>query len=146
MFDFEGQKKKMYSTVGVIQTVHKFLGPGLNESCYQEAMELQLNEAAIPYRREMAFHPSYRGKTLKATFKVDFLCAEDIIVECKAVPELSPSHRAQLFNYMRLLEKPCGILVNFLPHFAEIQRFLYDKETKNIIATDGHIIKNYRDI
>ena len=136
----------MYDIVGAIHDVHKYLGPGLNESCYQEAMELQLKNEAIPYKRELSFHPTFKGVTLQATFRVDFLCREDVIVELKAVPELSPSHRAQLFNYMRLLSKPCGILVNFMPKFDVVERYFYDKENKNILAVDGHVIKNYQDI
>ena len=146
MIDLEAEKRRMYDIVGAIHNVHKYLGPGLNESCYQEALELQLKDEAIPYKRELSFHPTYKGTTLQATFKVDFLCREDVIIELKAVPELSPTHRAQLFNYMRLLSKPCGILVNFLPKFDVVERYFYDKESKNILAVDGHIIKNYQDI
>ena len=146
MIDLETEKRRMYDIVGAIHNVHKYLGPGLNESCYQEALELQLKDEAIPYKRELSFHPTFKGTTLQATFRVDFLCHEDVIVELKAVPELNPSHRAQLFNYMRLLSKPCGILVNFLPKFDVVERYFYDKESKNILAVDGHIIKNYQDI
>ena len=146
MIDLETEKRRMYDIVGAIHNVHKYLGPGLNESCYQEALELQLKDEAIPYKRELSFHPMYKGTTLQATFRVDFLCREDVIVELKAVPELSPNHRAQLFNYMRLLGKPCGILANFLPKFDVVERYFYDKESKNILAVDGHIIKNYQDI
>ena len=146
MINLDAEKRKMYDIVGAIHDVHKYLGPGLNESCYQEAMELQLKNEAIPYKRELSFHPSYRGITLQASFRVDFLCKEEVIIELKAVTELNPSHRAQLFNYMRLLEKPCGILVNFLPKYDIIERYFYDKESKNILAVDGHIIKNYHDL
>lgn len=146
MLDFDVEKKKFYDIVGIIHEVHKHLGPGLNESCYQEAMELQLIDAAIPYCREMGFHPTYKGRSLQAAFRIDFLCNHDVIVECKAIPEINPNHRAQLFNYMRLLEKPCGILVNFLPKYADIERYLYDKKTKNILGMDGRIIKNFIDI
>ena len=146
MIDLETEKRRMYDIVGAIHNVHKYLGPGLNESCYQEALELQLKDEAIPYKRELSFHPTFKGTTLQATFRVDFLCHEDVIVELKAVPELNPSHKAQLFNYMRLLSKPCGILVNFLPKFDVVERYFYDKESKNILAVDGHIIKNYQDI
>ena len=146
MFNIKVEREKLYGIVGIIHEVHKHLGPGLNESCYQEAMEIQLKEAAIPYSREMSFHPTYKGVALQATFRVDFLCNSDIIVECKAVPELNPNHRAQLFNYMRLLEKPCGILVNYLPKYADIERYLYDRETKNILGLDGRIIKNFMDV
>ena len=146
MFNLEIEKKKLFRIVGVIHDVHKYLGPGLNESCYQEAMEIQLKEAAIPYQREMTFHPTYRDTVLQATFRVDFLCNNDVIVECKAVLKLDSNHRAQLFNYMRLLEKPCGILVNYLPRYTEIERYLYDKETRNILGMDGRIIKNFIDV
>lgn len=146
MIDLESEKRKMYDIVGAIHDVHKYLGPGLNESCYQEALELQLKDIAMPFNREYFFHPTYRGITLHSSFKVDFLCKDEVIIELKAVPELNPSHRAQLFNYMRLLEKPCGILVNFLPKYDIVERYFYDKESKNILAVDGHIIKNYQDL
>lgn len=55
--------------------------------------------------------------------------------------ELIPVHRAQLFNYMRLLKKPCGILVNFAPKFATIERYLFDLEGDNIVGMDGTIIQ-----
>jgi len=146
MIDIDVEKKKMYDVIGAIHDVHRYLGPGLNESCYQEALELQLKDSDIPYKREMTFHPIYRGKTLESFFRIDFLCKNDIIVELKAVTELSVNHRAQLFNYMRLLNKPCGVLVNFLPKFADVQRYFYDQESKNILAVDGHTIKNYKEL
>lgn len=146
MFNLEVEKRKFYDIVGVIHEVHKHLGPGLNESCYQEAIEVQLNDARVPFEREMSFHPTFKGRTLQAIFRIDFLCNSDVIVECKAVLEINPNHRAQLFNYMRLLEKPCGILVNFLPKYADIERYFYDKETQNILGIDGRIIKNFIDI
>ena len=73
-------------------------------------------------------------------FRIDFLCKNNIIVECKSVSELIPVHRAQLFNYMRLLRKPCGILVNFAPKFATIERYLFDTEDENIMGMDGSVI------
>ena len=74
MINLDVEKKKIYDVIGAIHDVHKYLGPGLNESCYQEAMELQLQDSAIPYKREMTFHPIYRGRTLEATYRIDFLC------------------------------------------------------------------------
>ena len=76
---------------------------------------------------------------MNTTYRIDFLCKEDIIVECKAVSELLSTHRAQLFNYMRLLKLPCGILVNFSPKFAVIERYFLDIETKEIVGADGKV-------
>ena len=137
MIDIERLKEHIYDVVGAIYEVHKELGAGLNEYCYQEGLQLQLEETGIPFKRELTFHPRYHGKEMRAEYRIDFLCKNDIIIECKAVTELISNHRAQLFNYMRLLSCPCGILVNFSPKFAQIERFFLDTETNVIIGTDG---------
>ena len=143
MLDVNALKYYIYDVVGTIYDVHKELGPGLNESCYQEGLQLELKARDIPFVREMSFHPSYHGNPMEATFRVDFICKDDIIVECKAVPDVIKNHRAQLFNYMRLLQKQCGILVNFYPFSAVVERYFFDKETNQIIASDGHLIYSY---
>lgn len=139
MIDTIEYKQHIYDVVGAIHEVHKELGAGLNEYCYQEGFQIQLEENGIPFQRELSFHPHYHGKEMSAEYRVDFLCKDDIVVECKAVTELISNHRAQLFNYMRLLQCPCGILVNFAPQFAEIERYFLDKEKNAIIGTDGKV-------
>ena len=141
MIDITVMKTLMYDVIGAIHNVHKELRAGLNEYCYQEGLQIELAEQEIPFVRELSFHPVYHGKPMDAEFRVDFLCKDNIIVECKAVSELIDVHRAQLFNYLRLLRKPCGILVNFAPNFATIERYLYDAETNNILGMDGHVIQ-----
>jgi len=143
MIDISSLKQKVYNVVRAIYDVHEVMGPGLNESCCQEGLELELKEKKIPFVREMSFHPHYRGIPMGSTFCVDFICKDDVVVECKAVSDVTGIHRAQLFNYMRLLQKQCGILVNFYPFSAEVERYFYDKETNQIIATDGHVIYDY---
>ena len=140
MKDLAKYKELMYDVVGAIHEVHKELGAGLNEICYQEGLEIQLIEQDIPYGRELAFNPTYHGRAMQSLFRLDFLCKEQIIVECKAVSELVTAHRAQLFNYMRLLKMPCGILVNFSPHYAAIERYLYDAENNCILTIDGRVV------
>ena len=139
MIDISELKQHMCDVVGAIHDVHKELGAGLNEYCYQEGLQLQLEESGIPFQRELSFHPHYHGREMSAEYRVDFLCKDNIIVECKAVTELISNHRAQLFNYMRLLQFPCGILVNFAPQFATIERYFLDTERNAVIGTDGKI-------
>lgn len=139
MIDISELKQHMYDVVGAIHDVHKELGAGLNEYCYQEGLQLQLEESGIPFQRELSFHPHYHDREMSAEYRVDFLCKDNIIVECKAVTELISNHRAQLFNYMRLLQCPCGILVNFAPQFATIERYFLDTERNAVIGTDGKI-------
>lgn len=141
MIEIVKYKELMYDVIGAIHEVHKELGAGLNEFCYQEGLAMQLIEDNIQFEREVAFHPTYHGKRMNAEYRLDFLCKGDIVVECKAVTELVTNHRAQLFNYMRLLKKTCGILVNFSPKFATIERYLFDKENQNILTIEGRIIK-----
>ena len=81
---------------------------------------------------------------MQATYRVDFLCKEDIIVECKAVDDLTNNMRSQLYNYMRLLKLPCGIIVNFASKTVKVERYFFDKETNEIISVDGHAIHQYR--
>ncbi len=144
MVDIQALKKHMFDVVGAIYEVHKELGAGLNEFCYQEGLKMQLEEQEIPFNREMTFHPSYHGKSMEAVYRVDFLCKGDIIVECKATDDLNNNMRSQLYNYMRLLKLPCGILVNFASKLVKIERYFFDSETNEIIAVDGHLIHQYR--
>ena len=136
MIDAIKLREHIYDVVGAVHNVHKVLGPGLNETCYQEGLQLELTQQNIPFKREVSFHPTYQGIKMEATFRIDFLCKEDIIIECKSVPKLVADHRAQLFNYMRLLKFPCGILINFMPQFAEIERYFYDAERQSIVPAN----------
>lgn len=139
MINIPEQKQHIFDVVGAIHEVHKELGPGLNEYCYQEGLQIQLEEMGIPFLREQTFHPTYHDIPMESTFRIDFLCKEDIIVECKAVTELLSIHRAQLFNYMRLQNLQCGILVNFTPKYATIERYFLDTDTKEIVGADGKV-------
>lgn len=136
MFNTVQLKEHIYDVVGAIHNVHKVLGPGLNESCYQEGLQIEFTHKKIPFNREVSFHPTYQGIKMEAIFRLDFLCKDDIIIECKSVPKLNADHRAQLFNYLRLLKMPCGILVNFMPQFAEIERYFYDEERQSIVPAN----------
>ena len=144
MINIQELKTHLFDVVGAIYEVHKELGPGLNEYCYQEGLELQLAEACIPFQREKTFHPSYHGKTMTAEYRMDFICKNDIIIECKSVAELTNNHCAQLFNYLRLTKSTCGILVNFAPAFATIERYFYDNCLQEILTVDGKRIKTLR--
>lgn len=142
MVNIDEMKSFMYDVIGAIHEVHHELGPGLKEVCYQEGLAIELDERHIPFTREFNFHPLYHGKTMKSSFRLDFLCKQNIIVECKSVSELDNASRAQLFNYMRILKKSCGILVNFAPSFAVIERYLYDKDLNRILTVGGKVLNN----
>ena len=81
---------------------------------------------------------------MNAVYRVDFLCKGDIVVECKSVDALNGDMRAQLYNYMRLLKCPCGIIVNFAGKKAEVERYFYDDQSRNILTVDGRSVHKYR--
>ena len=143
MIDLEALKAYAYDTIGAIHEVHKELGPGLNEKVYQEGLQLELTERNIPFKKELTFHPTYHGKEMEATYRLDFLVNDDIIVELKSAESLTSEHKAQLFNYMRLLEASVGILVNFYPRFAEIERYFFNLDDNEIYGSDGFSIRKY---
>ena len=137
MKDIAELKNHVYDIVGALHSVHNELGPGINEFCYQEALAMELSNRGIPFEREKTFHPCYKGRTMSAEYRIDFLCKGDVIVECKAVSVLTSTHRAQLFNYMRLLKIQCGIIVNFYPKFATIERYFCDADNLEILTSGG---------
>ena len=141
MIDIAYYKNHIYDVVGAIYEVHKELEPGLQEACYQEGLELQLSEQGISYCRERLIRPFYHGSQMKSFFKLDFLCKDDIVIECKALSETGPTQRAQLFNYLRITKHPCGILVNFSPSFATIERYFYDKNLNEVLTIDDRIVR-----
>ena len=96
-------------------TIHKDLGPFLNEYMYQDGLKILFNEQEIPYQKEYYFSINYHGQRIEHKHFVDFLINDEIILECKAVEQLTAEHRQQLWNYMRLSGKPVGILYNFGP-------------------------------
>ena len=144
MIDIEKQKDHIFDVVGALYEVHTELGPGLNEYCYQEGLRLQLEEQGVSFQKELTIHPTYHGKNMESVYRVDFLCKDDIIIECKAVDELNADMRAQLFNYMRLFKRPCGIIVNFAGKKAIIERYFYDETSRDILTVDGRVVHRYR--
>ena len=93
--------------------VYNTLGPGFLEAVYQEALELELAKRNIPYEREKELSISYNGVVLKQTYRADFVCYGNIIVELKAVAHLDDTHRSQVFNYLKAPEYKLGLLLNF---------------------------------
>ena len=133
-------KDMLYIVVGAIYNVHAELGAGLNESIYQEGLEIELKKLDIYYEREKIVHPFYNGQQMEATFRLDFVCFTNVIVECKSVSKLTNEHRAQLFNYMRITQMQAGVLVNFAPSYMELERYLYDPNTNEMMTYNGEKI------
>ena len=102
-----------YAINGAAMEVYNTLGHGFLESVYQESLELEFKKRNIPYEREKELTVSYKGEVLKQTYKADFVCHGKIVVELKAVSELTDAHRSQVFNYLHATGFRLGLLFNF---------------------------------
>ncbi|SHK47737.1 GxxExxY protein [Chryseobacterium polytrichastri] len=102
-----------YKINGACIEVHKILGAGLLESVYHKCLEEEFRLRNINFKSEFKIPIVYKGKEINCDFFCDFLVEDLIVVELKAVSILNEIHRAQLLNYINLMKKPKGILVNF---------------------------------
>jgi GxxExxY protein len=94
--------------------VHKELGPGLLESVYQSCMVIELQALGLKAASEWPLQVSYRGKIVSEDgLRIDLLIEDTIIVELKSVEKVLPVHKKQLLTYLRLADKPLGLLINF---------------------------------
>ena len=118
-----------YDVVGCILEVYKQLGSGLPEYIYQEAVAKMLKAKGLTFHKEMKFHPMFMGEPLEAYLKMDLVVESpvgNIIVECKAITQLSEREHYQTFGYLRATKFPIAILVNFgTDRRAQIERFHY---------------------
>lgn len=102
-----------YAINGAAMDVYNHLGHGFLEAVYQEALEMEFKRRNIPYEREKELKISYKGEVMKQSYKADFVCYGRIIVELKAVSELTDVHRSQVYNYLHATGFRLGLLLNF---------------------------------
>lgn len=94
--------------------VHKELGPGLLESVYQRCMILELKSMGLSIRSEVPVPIIFRGQKVHDDgFRLDLLVEDAIIVELKSVEKVQNLHKKQLLTYLKLTNKPLGLLINF---------------------------------
>lgn len=100
--------------IGAAITVHKELGPGLLESVYQNCLYSELELYEVKVQKEVALPVFYRGlKVCDEGFRLDLLIEDLVVVELKSVEKVQPVHAKQLLTYLRLANKPLGLLINF---------------------------------
>jgi GxxExxY protein len=96
------------------------MGCGFLEAVYQECLEIEFEHRDIPYIAQPELKLTYRDRELKKRYQPDFVCYDQVIVEIKAVSEMSDDHYAQLINYLNGTEMNVGLLANF-GHYPKLE-------------------------
>jgi len=116
-------ESESYQIRGAVFEVYREMGSGFLEAVYQECLEKEFKRRGIPFVSQRDLYLQYKGEPLTQTYRPDFVCFGKIIVELKAVKELTNEHQAQVFNDLKATGLDLGLLAN-LSHYplAEIQR------------------------
>jgi len=93
--------------------VHIELGPGLLESVYEVVLAHSLQKQGLTAERQKPISFCYDGLMFEEGFRVDLLVENKVVIELKSVEKVSPIHSKQLLTYLRLMNLPVGLLINF---------------------------------
>jgi GxxExxY protein len=106
-------KDEAYAIVGAAMEVHNELSGGYLEAVYQEAMEIELADRAIPFVPRQQLRITYKGRTLEKFYIADQVCYGAVLVEIKALDHLSGTEESQVLNYLKTTGLRVGVLLNF---------------------------------
>lgn len=106
-------RDECYEIQGAIFEVYREMGCGFLEPVYQECLEKELALRGIPFIAQQELQLKYKGAPLKQRYKPDLICYGKIIIELKALKDISPEHKAQVINYLKATGIKLALLVNF---------------------------------
>lgn len=114
-------KELSYRVMECAYEVHNVLGPGFPETIYEEAMVRELKRRQISHETQKRVEVSYKGEKI-GEFRLDLIIENKVILELKAVGELSKLFEAQLYSYLKATQLKLGILINFGSRRVESRR------------------------
>lgn len=93
--------------------IHQQLGPGLLESAYEAVLAHSLEQRGLRVERQKLIPITFEGLTIEGGFRADILVEKKLLIELKSIDRLAPVHGKQVLTYLRFLELPVGLLMNF---------------------------------
>ena len=99
--------------IGAAMVVHSRLGPGLLESCYQQALARELRTRGLEFEQQVSIRVEYDGEDLGVAYRADFVVEDRVILELKSVRVVDDAHKRQLLTYVRVSRFRLGLLLNF---------------------------------
>ena len=118
-------KEDVYKIIGFCKEVSKILGKGHREIIYGNALDYKFNKVKIPFNREMTFHISYKNIILSHYYYSDFVIFDEIILEIKAITELSNRAIKQILNYLAAPKNKLRLLMNFGEGSLKYRRIIF---------------------
>jgi len=112
-----------YQINGAIFEVSRTLGAGFLEKVYEKALMIELKERRMRVINQAPIKVSYKN-TIVGEYFADMLVEDKVIIELKAVENISKLHEAQILNYLKATGIQVGLLVNFKHPKAEIKRMV----------------------
>jgi GxxExxY protein len=106
-------KEETYEIIGLCMEVHKILGKGFNEIIYKEALQYEFTKKKIPFEREKEYNIEYKDIILSKRYFADFVVFDEIILEIKAISQLTTSDTGQTLNYLACSKNQIGLVINF---------------------------------
>ncbi len=106
-------KEETYQIIGLCMEVHKILGKGFNEIVYKEALQYEFIKKEIPFEREKEYNIEYKDIILSKRYFADFVVYDEIILEIKAISQLTTSDTGQTLNYLACSKNNIGLVINF---------------------------------
>jgi GxxExxY protein len=122
-----------HSIIGAAIDIHRNLGPGLLEAVYEECLAKEFTLRDIPYERQKPIPLVYKDLKLECGYRLDFLVADRVVMELKSIEAIAPIHDSVMLTYLRLSEKPLGLLINFNVAVLKdgIRRYVWHYEEKD---------------
>ena len=93
--------------------LHMAFGPGLLESVYEAILADSLAKRGLRVERQKPVDIHYEGTILREGFRIDLVIEDQLIIELKSTERIAPVHKKQLLTYLRLTNRPLGLLMNF---------------------------------
>ncbi len=115
-----------FAIIGAAMEVHRELGHGFLEAVYQEALAIELTIRKIPFQREVPLPVVYKGEKLICSYRADFVCYENVLVELKAISQLTGADEAQVINEMKATGIQRALLINFGAPSLEYKRRVFN--------------------
>jgi GxxExxY protein len=115
-----------HAILGAAMEAHRRLGHGFLEAVYQAALAIEFVDREIEFRAEVALPLHYKGKLLTCSYRADFICFESVLVETKAIAELTGADRGQVTNALRATGLSRGLLINFGTRSLQYERLVLD--------------------